>query len=320
MSLTQRMKAKCPECGTGKARRLCRRRENVEICSECCATIRDAECEGCAHYASVRKYEENRQLSAAGISDGHILKEISPEVEVAVNEALEAAQRGGLEGAMNKLNDLMRDHPLHHGIPFGIGVIHVIKREYAESITWFDRAIKIWPYSLEAHYNKAVSYRKLYDLPNCIRAYQKVIEIGPPEEPEVEKARTFIEEMNSTIRESQGVSLRDYLRAADEFNRAHERMERGEWSRALKGFRTSAALNERNAPCHGNMGICLAYLGRKAEALAELDRAMELDPGYEPAISNRKLFEKMSEGKPLENARYESINFGLEKLRNQRLE
>lgn len=266
------------------------------------------------------KYEENRQLSATGISAGHFLAEITPEVEVAVNEALDEAQRGGLESAMNTLTDLLRDHPCHHGIPFAIGVIHTMKREYAKSITWFDRTIKIYPYSFESHYNKAVSYRMLYDLPNCIRAYQKVIEIGPPDDPEVEQARSYIQEITATIREREGVSLKDYLRAIDEFNQAFERMKRGEWSRALKGFRAAAALNERNAPCHGNMGLCLANLGRKSEALAELDRAIEIDPEYEPAISNRKLFEKLTEGIPLENAPFEIINFGMEKLQERGLE
>ncbi|HEV2391334.1 MAG TPA: tetratricopeptide repeat protein [Verrucomicrobiae bacterium] len=50
--------------------------------------------------------------------------------------------------------------------------------------------------------------------------------------------------------------------------------------------------------CGGNLALCLAGLGRKAEALASLDRALELDPAYEPARTNRKAIEAMREGKP----------------------
>jgi hypothetical protein len=77
----------------------------------------------------------------------------------------------------------------------------------------------------------------------------------------------------------------------------------------IEGFRASATLNDRNAPCHGNIGLCLAQLGRKADALAGLDRALEIDPDYQPARSNRRIVMEMSEGRPLEGVRYESVNF-----------
>jgi lipoprotein NlpI len=60
------------------------------------------------------------------------------------------------------------------------------------------------------------------------------------------------------------------------------------------------------------MGLCLAQLGQKAAALAALDRALEIDPTYTPAHSNRKVVETMTEGSPLENATFKSINHGLD--------
>lgn len=312
------MRVKCPECGTGKARRMCWRKGDVEICSECCASIRDEDCGECVHYASTLQYEENRRNSALGLKAGHFMMEVSPEVQEAVDGALEAAQRGGLESAMETLTDLLRNHPRHHDVPFGIGVIHAMKGQHKEAITWFDRAIGIYPDSLESHYNKAVAYQKLLDIPNCVRSYQKVVAIGPASDPEVAKASSFVENMASTIRKTEGISLKSYLRAGDRFNEAFELMERGDWRGAVKGFRASAALNDRSAPCRGNLGLCLAQLGKKAEALAELDRALEIDPEYQPALSNRKIAERMTEGQPLENTRYESINFSMEKFMKKR--
>jgi hypothetical protein len=55
-------------------------------------------------------------------------------------------------------------------------------------------------------------------------------------------------------------------------------------------------------------------LGRKAEALAELDRALEIDPEYLPAASNRRLVEQMVEGLPMENTTFKIINFARENL------
>ncbi len=308
------MKAKCPECGTGKVRRSCRRAGDAEICSECCASLRGAECGDCVHYASTLQYEENRRNTAAGLSGGHFLMEINPEVQDIVTGALEAAQRGEFESAMGTLTGLLEVHPRHADVPYGIGLVHALKREHEESIAWFDRAIGIDPNSVESHFNKAVAFQKLFDLPNCIRSYQKVVAIGPGSDPAVARARSIVEDIAAMIRRSEGIGLSDYLRAGDLFNDAFELMNRGNWLGALKGFRASAALNERSAPTHGNTGLCFAYLGRRAEALAELDRALDIDPEYLPAASNRRLVEQMTEGQPMDNTTFKSINFARENL------
>jgi tetratricopeptide (TPR) repeat protein len=243
--------------------------------------------------------------------------EINDAVSDAVNAALEAAQRGRFQFAMDTLTDLLPEHPLHHDVPYGIGVLHALKGEIVESIRWFDKAIAIYPYRIDSHYNKAVSHQKLFDIPNCVRSYQKVVKIGPSDDPEVEKARSFIEAMAAAIKRNQGISLDAYLRSGDKFNQAFELMEHGDWRGALAGFRASAAINDRNAPCHGNMGICHGHLGHKAEALAAFDRALEIDPDYQPALSNRMLMENMEEGKPLANTDFQIVNYGLDRLREE---
>jgi len=59
------------------------------------------------------------------------------------------------------------------------------------------------------------------------------------------------------------------------------------------------------------MALCLAQLGRKADAMMGFARALEIDPQYEPAMSNRLLVEEMEEGVPLQIG-YESIKFGFD--------
>jgi tetratricopeptide (TPR) repeat protein len=305
------MKSKCPECGTGKARRRCHRVGDVEICSACCAGMRDPDCGDCPHYAVAARYEANRRRNS-GLGPGDFMMEISPEVTEAVDEALKAVERGDLAQPMDDLKDLLRDHPLHDGVSYGIGVIHGLRGEIRESIGWFERAIEINPFNLEAHFNRAVSFQKLFDVVRCIRGYQKVVAIGEVDDPAVVQARSLIKDLSKSIEKSYGVRMEDYLRSAELFEEAFEWMESGDWSGALKGFRASATINDRSAPCHGNMGLCLAQLGRKAEAIAAFERALEIDPDYEPAMSNLKIALKMDEGKPLEDVEYQSISFAEE--------
>jgi tetratricopeptide (TPR) repeat protein len=241
--------------------------------------------------------------------------ELNPLVTAAVNNALEVAERGDTKKAMAALTDLLIEHPRSHDVAFGIGCIHASCGGHEKAIEWFDKAIAIYPYSLESYYNRGVAYQKLMDLPNCIRSYQKVITMGDPADREVIAARLFIADSNSIISETTGISLDLYLEAGDHFSRAFALMERGQWEEALEGFQASAAINGKNPSCHGNMGLCHASLGRKAMALAELDRALAIDPDYQPARGNREVVEKMREGTPLENATFQGINYGLEKSR-----
>jgi tetratricopeptide (TPR) repeat protein len=50
------------------------------------------------------------------------------------------------------------------------------------------------------------------------------------------------------------------------------------------------------------MALAHAFLGRRARAMECFDRALALDPNYEPALVNRSMVTHMEEGQPLEPA------------------
>lgn len=312
------MKAVCPICGTRRGQRSCRRQsDGGGICPLCCAGKRDENCGDCEHFKTARRYQSSRDAETRR-AEGHFVNAIHPEVEKAVNEALQLIEQRKFGQARTALTALLRDHPQNHQVFFAMGTLHALEEKHKEAVGWFDQATAINPFFVEAHFNKAMAYVKKFDIANAVRAFRKVIEVGEPGEPETQHAQTFITDMAATIRETSGIDLDAYLESQDAFNRAYELMERGAWPEALAGFRTAAALNDRNAPTHGNLGICLAQLGRKAEALAELDRALELDPRYEPAAANRLVIEKLVEGQTLGGMPFKSIEFSKEQLLRDR--
>jgi len=292
------MTSMCPLCGKRKAQRHCARQDMTDICALCCVARREVTCGACAYYTTVQQYRAVRRTPAAP-PDGHYIVEINPEVERAVNGAMELAQKGKTNQALTSMNGLLREHPRNHIVCYGLGALHAIEGAHKEAIQWFDKAIAIFPYFVEAHFNKAVAYRKQFDVGNAIRAYRKAVEFGKRADPMVEQAQSFLDSMTKTIRRHEGVDLDTYLKAMTEFDDAFALMEKGNWLRALEGFRLCVALTERHAPSHGNMGLCYAKLGHKAKALAELDRALEIDPRYELAMANRVVVERMEEGRPI---------------------
>ena len=311
------MKIICSLCGTRKAKRCCQRREMAEICPLCCAGQRDETCGDCPHHVTSQRYNAERR-SPTTLPNGHFIAEIDPEVNEAVNAAGELAQRGKIDQARAAMEMLLREHPANHVVHFGMGVVHAVQGNHREAITWFDRATVISPYFMEAHFNKALACRKVLDVAGAIRASRKVVEVGDPKEMEVKQAKAFLNDMEVSIKRSEGVDLDKYMESQDAFNCAYALMEQGQWEKSLDGFRAASAMNDRNAPTHGNMGICLAKLGRRAEALLELDRALEIDPRYEPARLNRVGVERMQEGQPLNIAHLKHVEFSKEQVMRER--
>lgn len=290
----------------------------MEVCSQCCANIRDPDCGDCVHYDAARQHQSAREFLATRSSpaarsgalpeDGFII-ELNPEVEEAVNGALALAERGKTKQAREILTRLQREHPRSHHVCFGMGTLHVMRQEPAPAMEWFDKAIAIHPYMTEAHFNKAVLYQGLMDVPNCIRAFRKVVESGDIDDPVVAKAHSMLNRLAATLLAQEGLSLDTFLDTSEIFQHAIDFMERAEWRQALDGFREVIALNDRSVASHGNLGLCYAQLGHKANALVELDRALELDPAYKPARINRNAVVTMKEGQPLDPKAVHLVEF-----------
>lgn len=242
--------------------------------------------------------------------DGHFIIKLDPEVEQAIDSAMDLCERGNTDAAWAQVTQLLREHPENHVVCYAMGVLHAVKGEHKEAIPWFDKAISIYPYFVEAHFNKALAYQKQFNIAQAVYAYRKVVELGDPNDVPARQARSFLDDVAVAIRRNEGVDLDSYIESQQMFDQAFTLMEQRDWSGALIGFRASAAKNDRNAPIHGNLGMCLAGLGYKAQSLAELDRALAIDPQYEPAMTNRVLVDDMEEGIPLNAAGFQRIEFG----------
>jgi tetratricopeptide (TPR) repeat protein len=75
-------------------------------------------------------------------------------------------------------------------------------------------------------------------------------------------------------------------------------MKQGRWSEALADLRESMRVNPRSHQAFGNIGTCLIQLGRIREARESLEKALKLDPEYEPAKENLRLLEGVDEDNP----------------------
>jgi tetratricopeptide (TPR) repeat protein len=69
------------------------------------------------------------------------------------------------------------------------------------------------------------------------------------------------------------------------------------------------SLNNNNAQTYGNLGLCHAFLGQRDKALAFFDQALEIDPAYAPAITNRDLVASLQEGEKFPDNQVKTVEY-----------
>ncbi|MBN1347929.1 tetratricopeptide repeat protein [candidate division KSB1 bacterium] len=296
----------CVICLKAKGRRVCRIKDNLLICPICCAKTRRADCEGCIYFTQAEKYKNEKSITP---KSKPFMMEIDPEVNEKVDRALAMAEKGNLNRAEGIISVLLNEYSHIDMVQYGMGVVCLMKNKYDEAISYFDKAIEINPYFVEAWYNKGAAHQQRLEMPQMIEAYRKTVELGDYSEHYVIHAKTILRDLEGHIRKSNNLSLDEYLESAAIFNEAFNAMIRMEWEKAISGFKKVLSMDPRHTQSYGNLGICYGYLGRKQEALANLDRALELDPNYEPAITNRAVINSLSDGEKLAIKKFQSVEY-----------
>jgi lipoprotein NlpI len=116
-----------------------------------------------------------------------------------------------------------------------------------------------------------------------------------------QQAKSLLDDVENLVKKQHGTDMETYIKAQEQFQLGVKLMERCEWGKAIYAFGASEQIINAVPQVYGNIGICLAQLGRKSDALAAFDKALELDPQYEPAIVNKAMTETLAEGEKLDN-------------------
>jgi len=299
-------KNKCVICLKVKGKRLCKLKERTFVCSRCCAEVRNTDCDGCSHYVQAAKHSLQKMKKSKFKEFTAI---IDPEIDDAVDKALTLVERGDIEAGERSLVDLVKKHPDLHIVQYGMGTVLAMKGNYAESIVHFDKSLGIFPYFVEAWFNRGNSYKNLFNVGEAIRSFQKVIEFGDPQDDFVKSAEELVDYMGQSIYQDTGLSLDLYVKSMDLFNNAFSTMQNREYERAVVEFQNVIKINKTNAQSHGNLGLCYAFLGQQEKAIAAFDQALIIDQKYEPAITNRAIVLSLENGEKLPDDHVKSIEY-----------
>jgi len=221
--------------------------------------------------------------------------EMRPDLDEKCDDALKRVERGDLAGTEETIRQLLAANPDYHTVNYAMGVCFCTSGREAEAIPFFERATALFPPFTEAYFNLAGCCLRNLRFAQGVENLRTVVRLDGPESDIGRRARERLDELERMVA-ADGLSLDRYLEANAIFDRAFACLKEDRCAEAVALFRQAADINPRNAQTHGNLGLAHARLGNKAAALESFDRALEIDPQYEPAIWNRAMIERMTEG------------------------
>ena len=267
--------------------------DQAVICSKCCADIRNNACTGCEYYASSERYQSNKIKKIKSFTTM-----IDPELDEKVDEVLEMCEKGNLLMAELRINTLLEAHPNYHMCLYAKGVIHAFNGETDDALVYFDKAIAIFPPFREAFYNKATCHQERVEIPQMVKSFQEVIKLSTEQDDIYHRSVNMVEGLTATL---DGITLDQYLTSTAIFDTAFKALKNKNHEVASELFKQVLAIDNKAVQAYGNLGLCYSGLGLKEKALAAFDKAITLDPLYEPAILNREIVLKSDEKSLLEN-------------------
>jgi tetratricopeptide (TPR) repeat protein len=157
-----------------------------------------------------------------------------------------------------------------------------------QAIPLLNQAIAAEP-SAEAYLNLATAHQSLFHMEEWITCLRKVVELDGETGSLGRVAKVHIDEFAVSIRKTDGISLDQHFAVGRIYDQAFKDLVTGRFDKAIHGFSEVLKVLPHHVQSYGNLGLAYAGQGDRDRAIACLDKAIELDAEYQPAIDNRRI-------------------------------
>jgi len=228
------------------------------------------------------------------------IADLRPDLDEAVDRLLERLEFGAGRSVEPEIKAMLENHPSHHLTHYAMGVyIAMVVKDPVGAMPYFEMAVQIFPPFPEAHFNLGNAARQACDITKAVVAYRAAVRYSQNGDEIAAMARNELHFLERILLESSPFQNLDaYLANAKLFDEAFVRLTERNFEEAAQLFNRVLSENPKHVQSFGNLALAYAGLGKRAAALECLAKAVALDPRYEPALSNRRVIEKMREGEP----------------------
>jgi tetratricopeptide (TPR) repeat protein len=252
----------------------------------------------------------------------HFVAELRPDLDDKVDRLLERLESGEGRAVKAEIKALVEEHPRYHMTHYAMGIyLAMIEEDSVGAIPFFERAVEILPIFPEAHYNLGGAAMQAGDAAKAVKAYRAAVRYSKDGGEIAERARSQLDFLEKILLKDSSFSTLDaYLANAKLFDEAFVSLTHQDFEKAAGLFQRVLSENPTHVQSFGNLALAYAGLGKRAAALECFDRALALDPHYEPAIINRRTIARMREGEPHIPDGIQEVHYYAEQLEKERRE
>ena len=264
--------------------------------------------------------EAARPRGVAEDREEPFIAELRPDLDAAVDRVLERMELGAGRAVEPEIKALLEKNPRSHMTHYVMGVyIAMVMKDPIGAIPFFEKAVQIFPPFPEAHYNLGTAARLACDVPKAVKALRAALRYSQDDDGIAERARKELHFLETTVlKTSPFPNLDAYLANAKLFDEAFECLNKRDFENAVQLFRRVLSGNPKHVQSFGNLALAYAGLGQRAAAMECFESALALDPGYEPALTNRRVVARMREGVPFFPDAIQETHYYLERLNRAR--
>ena len=162
---------------------------------------------------------------------------------------------------------------------------------FTESISAFNRALEMNSNDAEALNNKGYVLMKLGEYGDAMTFFDKAVKAEKGFKPALENLKKVRARLMLDPVPDNGLSFMERMGKIEKFYKKGIRaFERHQFKKALSAFDELLKFSPYDEEAWNDRGLSLGKLGRIREAVQSFERAVALNPEYEVAISNRRLY------------------------------
>lgn len=221
---------------------------------------------------------------------------------------------GSFEDAQSEIGTLIDEFPGRWEPPYLMGTCLAMQGDAENAIPFLEQSLAICP-SSEAYYNLAAAHKSVFQIQSFLTGMEKVIELDGVNGEIGMKAKAEIDAFTAMMCETSGITLDQYIESSGRFEDAFVCLSEGRFEDAIRGFNRVLDIQPDHVQSYGNLGLAHAWLGDRDAAIRYFDKAIELDPHYQPAIENRQLVLERRPGETLKSFGMREIDFYADKAR-----